>query len=91
MLNLLTRKKVPDKSAGEVPTSKPFEQVKPDSLTVTSQPVANCGPVQGQAMKYKFGNGDQPLDGFTIKRGVGIGGFGDVYFAVNDADRKSVV
>ncbi len=39
-------------------------------------------------MKFKFGNGDQPLDGFTIKRGVGIGGFGDVYFAVNDAGKE---
>ncbi len=39
-------------------------------------------------MKFRFGNGDQPLQGFTIKRGVGIGGFGEVYFAINDAGKE---
>ncbi len=45
-------------------------------------------PVQGAPMRFAFGNGDQPLSGYTIKRGVGIGGFGEVYFATNDAARK---
>ncbi len=39
-------------------------------------------------MKFRFGNGDQPLSGFTIKRGVGVGGFGEVYFATNDAGKE---
>ncbi|QDV21854.1 serine/threonine-protein kinase [Aureliella helgolandensis] len=39
-------------------------------------------------MKFRFGNGDQPLSGFTIKRGVGVGGFGEVYFAINDAGKE---
>ncbi|MFO1064758.1 MAG: serine/threonine-protein kinase [Pirellulales bacterium] len=39
-------------------------------------------------MKFSFSNGDRPLAGYTIKRGVGIGGFGDVYFAVNDAGKE---
>ncbi len=43
---------------------------------------------QGNAMKFAYGNGDKPLDGFTIKRGVGAGGFGEVYFAVNDAGKE---
>ncbi len=47
-----------------------------------------CDPLQGKAMKFRFGNGDQPLPGFTIKRGVGIGGFGEVYFALNDAGKE---
>ncbi len=46
------------------------------------------GPTQGTAMKFRFGNGDQPLNGFTIKRGVGVGGFGEVYFATNDAGKE---
>lgn len=45
-------------------------------------------PTQGKAMKFRFGNGDQPLNGFTIKRGVGIGGFGEVYFAINEAGKE---
>lgn len=39
-------------------------------------------------MKFRFGNGDKPLDGFTIKRGVGVGGFGEVYFATNTAGKE---
>ena len=39
-------------------------------------------------MKFKYGNGDQPLHGFTVKRGVGIGGFGEVYFATNHAGKE---
>lgn len=39
-------------------------------------------------MKFRFGNGDQPLQGFTIKRGVGVGGFGEVYFATNTAGKE---
>jgi eukaryotic-like serine/threonine-protein kinase len=45
-------------------------------------------PSQGKAMKYRYGNGDRPLEGFTIKRGVGVGGFGEVYFATNDAGKE---
>lgn len=43
---------------------------------------------QARAMKFKFGNGDEPLRGFRIKRGVGIGGFGEVYFATNRAGKE---
>jgi serine/threonine protein kinase len=88
MLNLLTRKKKPDNSPGAVPSSEPSAQVQAASLTAETQSAAGCYPVKVQAMKFKFGNGDQPLAGFTIKRGVGIGGFGEVYFAVNDAGKE---
>jgi TM2 domain-containing membrane protein YozV len=36
--------------------------------------------------QYKFG--DQPLEGFTIQRAVGRGGFGEVYYAVSDSGRE---
>ncbi len=39
-------------------------------------------------MKFTLSTGDKPLPGYTIKRGVGIGGFGEVYFAVNDAGKE---
>ncbi|MFN3190056.1 MAG: serine/threonine-protein kinase [Aureliella sp.] len=42
-------------------------------------------------MKFRFGNGDTPLAGFTIKRGVGIGGFGEVYFATNEAGKEVAI
>ncbi|MEM8733421.1 MAG: serine/threonine-protein kinase, partial [Planctomycetota bacterium] len=46
---------------------------------------------QAKAMKFRFGNGDTPLAGFTIKRGVGIGGFGEVYFATNEAGKEVAI
>jgi hypothetical protein len=42
----------------------------------------------GDSMKFQYGNGDQPLDGYTIKRGIGVGGFGEVYFAESDSGKE---
>ena len=39
-------------------------------------------------MKYAFSNGDTPFNGYTIKRGVGRGGFGEVYFGLSDAGKE---
>lgn len=39
-------------------------------------------------MKFTYTSGSKPLEGYTIKRGVGIGGFGEVYFAVTDAGKE---
>lgn len=39
-------------------------------------------------MKFIYASGARPLEGYTIKRGVGIGGFGEVYFATSDAGKE---
>ncbi len=39
-------------------------------------------------MAYKYKYGDRPLDDFTIQRGVGRGGFGEVYYAISDGGRE---
>lgn len=39
-------------------------------------------------MKFQYASGSRPLDGFTIKRGIGRGGFGEVYFALSDAGKE---
>lgn len=39
-------------------------------------------------MKFSYPSGSTPLEGYTIKRGIGIGGFGEVYFALNDAGKE---
>ena len=39
-------------------------------------------------MKFNYKNGQQPLPGYTIKRGIGLGGFGEVYFAVTDGGKE---
>ena len=43
---------------------------------------------QGRVMKFTYASGTRPLDGYTIKRGIGIGGFGEVYFATSDAGKE---
>ena len=40
------------------------------------------------AMKFAYASGSRPLEGYTIKRGVGRGGFGEVYFATSDAGKE---
>ncbi len=39
-------------------------------------------------MRFIYATGDRPLQGYTIKRGIGIGGFGQVYYAVSDAGKE---
>jgi len=39
-------------------------------------------------MKFTYASGSRPLDGYTIKRGVGHGGFGEVYYAVSDGGKE---
>ena len=42
-------------------------------------------------MAYTFKHGDQPLEGITIQRAVGRGGFGEVYYAVADSGKQLAV
>ena len=39
-------------------------------------------------IKFTYPSGARPLEGYTIKRGVGRGGFGEVYFATSDAGKE---
>ncbi len=39
-------------------------------------------------MKFTYASGDRPLEGYTIKRGVGRGGFGEVYQAMSDGGKE---
>src|SRR6476646_5368749 len=38
--------------------------------------------------RYTFSSGSRPLDGYTIKRAIGRGGFGEVYYATSDAGKE---
>jgi eukaryotic-like serine/threonine-protein kinase len=50
--------------------------------------MANSSP-QGQApFRYTYGSGARPLDGYTIKRAIGRGGFGEVYYATSDSGKE---
>lgn len=39
-------------------------------------------------MKFAYGSGQRVLDGYTIKRGIGKGGFGEVYYALSDGGKE---
>ena len=45
-------------------------------------------PKAGGKMKFAYKTGARPLDGYEIQCGVGVGGFGDVYFAKTDAGKE---
>src|SRR5947207_11467656 len=38
--------------------------------------------------QFQYKHGDRPLEGYTIQRAAGRGGFGEVYYAVSDAGRE---
>src|SRR5687767_2196754 len=43
---------------------------------------------RGGSLKFAYPSGSRPLEGYTIKRGVGRGGFGEVYYAVSDGGKE---
>jgi eukaryotic-like serine/threonine-protein kinase len=55
-----------------------------DSMGSSDMSNANS-PAQG---RYSFGSGARPLDGYTIKRAIGRGGFGEVYYATSDSGKE---
>jgi eukaryotic-like serine/threonine-protein kinase len=57
------------------------------SLELQTPAQTKLNPI-GVSMKFQYGSGDTPLDGYKIKRGVGSGGFGEVYFAESDSGKE---
>jgi hypothetical protein len=39
-------------------------------------------------MRFTYSSGQRPLDGYTVKRGIGRGGFGEVYYGVSDGGKE---
>src|SRR5260370_22638225 len=39
-------------------------------------------------MKFTYSSAQRVLDGYTLKRGIGRGGFGEVYFAISDGGKE---
>jgi serine/threonine protein kinase len=64
--------------------------VKPDGRETTTHvggPAASADDASS-AGQFLYASGSRPLAGYTIKRGVGIGGFGEIYYAVSDAGKE---
>ncbi|WP_246114323.1 serine/threonine-protein kinase [Rubripirellula tenax] len=45
-------------------------------------------PILPRQMNFAYSPGSTPLPRYTIRRGIGVGGFGEVYFAVTDAGKE---
>ena len=58
-----------------------------DPLQATQATAPRGGPIAEES-RFLYASGDRPLPGFTIKRGIGRGGFGEVYYAVSDAGKE---
>ncbi|MEJ2703964.1 MAG: protein kinase [Sedimentisphaerales bacterium] len=41
--------------------------------------------------RYQYQHGDRPLEGYTIERAAGRGGFGEVYYAISDGGREVAI
>jgi hypothetical protein len=53
---------------------------------VTSDSALTAVEIPMRGFQYK--HGDRPLEGYTIQRAAGRGGFGEVYYALSDAGRE---
>jgi serine/threonine protein kinase len=60
-----------------------FDRLGPEGEPVALEPAPRRRP-----LRFTHPSGSRPLDGYTIKRGIGIGGFGEVYFALSDAGKE---
>src|SRR6476659_4715093 len=68
------------------PTLEPFERPMDPHATQAESETPRGGP-----LKFTYANGAKPLGGYTIKRGIGRGGFGEVYFAVSDGGKEVAI
>ena len=48
-------------------------------------------PAPRGPLRFTYASGARPLAGYTIKRGIGRGGFGEVYFAVSDGGKEVAI
>ena len=73
---------VPSADGAGLPEAKALLEENPRSCETL--PVGDETP----DAKFLYASGARPLDGFTIKRGIGHGGFGEVYYATSDAGKE---
>ena len=81
-------------SLGRIPVTsllrKAVLAVNPNGRETLSHtaPEADAGTAAPRPpLRFVHASGSHPLAGYTIKRGVGIGGFGEIYYAVSDAGK----
>ena len=63
-----------------------FEAVEGQAMTIEATSHEERRAPRGGPFTYA--SGARPLDGYTIRRGVGHGGFGEVYYATSDGGKE---
>lgn len=66
---------------------KQMEPTQPGEPSRSLEP-PDLETARQRGSRFTYASGSKPLDGYTIKRGIGIGGFGEVYFALSDAGKE---
>lgn len=66
---------------------KQMEPTQPGEPERSPEP-PDPGFTRPRGSRFTYASGTKPLEGYTIKRGIGIGGFGEVYFALSDAGKE---
>ena len=59
-----------------------------NAMTLTLEKTVHQTPGLRSTMKFTFPPESKPLDGYTIKRAIHRGGFGEVYYAHSDAGKE---
>ncbi|CAN5646865.1 hypothetical protein BH23PLA1_BH23PLA1_10730 [soil metagenome] len=59
-----------------------------DEGTRQPEPSERYEPRRRGQERYVLSSGTRPLEGYTIKRAIGRGGFGEVYYATSDAGKE---
>ncbi len=59
-----------------------------ETMPQASKNRASHGSNESPTMSFTYPPGSKPLPPYTIRRGVGVGGFGEVYFAVSEAGKE---
>jgi serine/threonine protein kinase len=67
-----------------------LRETMPESASKKIQPDDNPNTKSTgiRSMSFTYAPGSKPLPPYTIRRGVGVGGFGEVYFAVSEAGKE---
>jgi hypothetical protein len=58
------------------------------TLNPAAEPAVAAAGAPAANRRFLYAGGTRPLEGYTIKRGVGQGGFGEIYYAVSDSGKE---
>src|SRR6266576_1340158 len=61
---------------------------QPHESAAEGEPNSPGSPGGSATARFFYATGARPLQGYTIKRGIGHGGFGEVYYATSDAGKE---